>query len=44
VKLRSAASGLEAADRFEVATDVELLEDLIKSWRESVRALIATST
>jgi hypothetical protein len=42
-KLRSAASGLEAADRFEVATDVELLEDLIKSWRESVRALMATS-
>jgi hypothetical protein len=27
-----------------VATDVELLEDLIKSWRESVRALMATST
>jgi hypothetical protein len=35
-RLRRAASGLPAARRFEMATDVQMLDDLVGQWQQAV--------
>jgi len=43
VRMRSAMSSREAADRFETATDVQMLEELIVQWKSRMQ-LIRQST
>lgn len=42
-KLRSAVDELPAAERFEVSTDVEMLESMVRRWSDSKRAAMASS-
>jgi hypothetical protein len=41
-RLRRTAPDLPQADRFELATDVEMLEVLAERWRRSIRASMAS--
>jgi len=41
-KLRRTAPDLPQADRFQLATDVEMLEVLAEGWRRSIRASMAS--
>jgi hypothetical protein len=43
-KLRSVPRGLSPAERLEVATDVEMLEDAVDKWREQMRASMAAAS
>ena len=44
-KLRHATIGSDdASQRFELATEVEVVEDLIHQWRESLRGQMSTAT
>lgn len=38
-RMRSAMSSLEAADRFETATDVQMLEELIIQWTSRIQSI-----
>ena len=39
-KLRGVARELPYADRYQAATDVEMLEVLVEGWREAIRASV----
>ena len=39
-RLRGVAHGLPASDRYQMATEVEMLEALAERWRQSVKASI----
>jgi hypothetical protein len=43
-KLRSVPRGLPSAERFEVATDVEMLEDVVDKWRQEIRTSMTAAT
>lgn len=38
-RMRSAISSCEAADRFETATDVQMLEELIVQWTSRIQSI-----
>ena len=38
-RMRSAMSSREAADRFETATDVQMLEELIVQWNSRIQSI-----
>jgi hypothetical protein len=40
-RLRASVDGMPAADRFEVSTDVEMLEDIVDRWTDAMRATMA---
>jgi hypothetical protein len=42
-KLSTTAASVTPADRVEVATDVEMLEDAVHHWRDEVRASMAAT-
>jgi hypothetical protein len=42
-RLRSAVDDLPAEERFEVSTDVEMLESMVQRWADSKRAAMALS-
>ena len=44
VKLRSSAVTLPPRERYEVSTDIEMLEEIVHRWTESMRASMATAT
>jgi hypothetical protein len=41
-KLRRTAPNLPSADRYQLATDVEMLEGLVEGWRSAIRASMAS--
>lgn len=43
-KLRSVPRRLSPTEGFEVATEVEMLEDVVNKWREEVRASMSAAT
>jgi len=43
-RMRSAMSSREAADRFETATDVQMLEELITQWTSRMQLIRQTTT
>ncbi len=42
-RLRSSLEALPAADRYAVSADVEMLEQIVDRWRESIRDAIAAA-
>lgn len=42
-KLRTAADDVPPAERYDIATDVEMLESMMKGWSRSMRAAMAAS-
>jgi hypothetical protein len=43
LRLRECAAGLPVAERYQASTDVEELEDIVKSWTDSMHASMAAS-
>jgi len=41
-KLRHSASAMPPEERYQLAAEVEMLEDLVDKWRESIRASMAS--
>jgi hypothetical protein len=41
-KLRHSAAAMPPDERYQLAAEVEMLEDLVDKWRQSIRASIAS--